>query len=210
PDIVLRAAFACHIGPKRRSGRSSSGLTHDAAKGTEPDFWGALRLARPRTTSAIQFPISHNLRIVRDLAQLPRFTEQNPLFTRGWDFIPSLCINLVPGLSRLHHLYGNLERCVDLLVHRLRGSGFADLQDLSVGGGENHGDHLVSAELLAQGRPRSVNAAVQESLLDRDQQVISQHTEEDVSLGAILQMMEDRPLSEGTLHPTEGGFHPGQ
>lgn len=33
------------------------------------------------------------------------------------------------------------EPASDLLVHRLRGRGFAGPQNLSVGGGQNHGDH---------------------------------------------------------------------
>jgi hypothetical protein len=69
----------------------------------------------------------------------------------------------------------------------------------------------VGAELLAQGPPRGVDvAAIQESLLDGYQQTLGQHAEENVCLGAMLQMMEDRPLHQGALHGTKGRFHPGQ
>jgi hypothetical protein len=69
------------------------------------------------------------------------------------------------------------------------------------------------AELLAQGRPRGMQVAVQESLLDRHQQVVSQHTKQDVGLGVILQMVEDRPparqqngRSRGSAESRPAGF----
>jgi hypothetical protein len=52
-----------------------------------------------------------------------------------------------------------------------------------------------------------VNAAVQEALLDTDQQVIGQHAQEDVGLGALLELMKDRPLHQRALKRAEGGLH---
>ena len=49
--------------------------------------------------------------------------------------------------------------------------------------------HLVSGKLTAQGFPRSVDTLFQEGALDADQQVIGQHTEEDVGFNPSLQMI---------------------
>src|SRR2546425_13310026 len=49
---------------------------------------------------------------------------------------------------------------------------------------EHHRDDLMRGELLAQRRPRRMHALVQEALLDRDEQVVGEHAEEDVRLHA--------------------------
>jgi len=72
----------------------------------------------------------------------------------------------VPSSDRLDHFEGHPERNVDLPMDRFRGGRFADLEDLAVASGQNDGDHPMGAGLLAQGRPRGVNARTEESLLD--------------------------------------------
>ena len=61
-------------------------------------------------------------------------------------------------------------------------------------------------QLLAESAPRGVGVTIQKSLLDSRQQMVSQDTEKDVGLGAILQMMKDRAFHQGTLHGTKGCF----
>ena len=68
----------------------------------------------------------------------------------------------------------------------------------------------MSAQLLAEGPPRGVDIAIQKSFLDCDQQVISQQAEENVRLGAPLEVMEDGPLHQRALHGPKSRFHPGQ
>ncbi len=99
----------------------------------------------------------------------------------------------MPGFDGLHNLCRDLERRVDFPVDWFRGGALANLQDLPVGGGQHHGDHLVGAQLLAQGPPRGVHTAIQESLLNRHQQMISQDAEEDMSLRAFFEMDADGP-----------------
>jgi len=41
-----------------------------------------------------------------------------------------------------------------------------------------------------------VNPGLQEPVLDRSQQMIGQHTKEDVGLHSVLQMMENGPLQQ--------------
>src|ERR1035438_6563254 len=73
-------------------------------------------------------------------------------------------------------------------------TGLAEDCPCAIAGRQNDGDHLVGAELLAQGPPRGVDIAIQKSLLDGRQQMVGQNAEENVGLGATLQMMEDGPL----------------
>jgi hypothetical protein len=51
---------------------------------------------------------------------------------------------------------------------------------------------------------------VQESLLNSHQQVVGQNTQEDVSLGPVLQMMEDGTFHERTVHGAERALYPCQ
>ncbi len=48
--------------------------------------------------------------------------------------------------------------------------------------------------------------AVPAGLLDGHQQMVGENAEEDMSLDAPLQMVEDRPLRERTFHGAEGGL----
>lgn len=112
----------------------------------------------------------------------------------GCDFIPSLCRDLVPAFHRSHNLRRNPERRVDFPVNRLRRSAPVDFQNPAIGRVKHHGDHLMSAQLLVQAPLRSVHPAIQESLLDGHQQVISQNAEEDMRLGAMPQVMKNGPL----------------
>ena len=52
-----------------------------------------------------------------------------------------------------------------------------------------------------------MDAAVEESLLDTDQQMIGEHAQEDVGLGAVLELVEDRPFQQRTLECAEGALH---
>jgi hypothetical protein len=49
-----------------------------------------------------------------------------------------------------------------------------------------------------------VDALVKKTLLDGDEQMVGQRTEEDVGLDAVLEVVEDRPLTQRALHVTEG------
>src|SRR5215468_1958208 len=55
-----------------------------------------------------------------------------------------------------------------------------------------------------------MDALVEKALLDGDQQMVSEHAEEDVSLDTVLELVEDRPLAQRTLHVTEGILDAGQ
>src|SRR3989449_3280369 len=64
----------------------------------------------------------------------------------------------------------------------------------------------MGAELLPQRPPGSVQAAIQVSFLHRHQEMVGQDAEEDMSLRALFEMMEDGPLHQRTLHRPEGGL----
>ena len=49
-----------------------------------------------------------------------------------------------------------------------------------------------------------MDALVEQSLLDGDQQVVGEHAEEDMSFSAALGVMKDRPLGERRFHVAEG------
>ncbi len=83
-------------------------------------------------------------------------------------FVPSLGFCPVPGFHGFHNLQRDLERRVDLTMGWLRGGCFSDLYDPAMGGGQHHGDHLVSAELLTQAPPRGVNVLIEKPLLNGD------------------------------------------
>jgi hypothetical protein len=48
---------------------------------------------------------------------------------------------------------------------------------------------------------------IQEPFFDGHQEMVSQDAEEDVRLRAILEMVEDGPLQQRTLHGPEGRLH---
>ncbi|MGH9397960.1 MAG: hypothetical protein ACRD18_14055 [Terriglobia bacterium] len=62
----------------------------------------------------------------------------------------------------------------------------------------------------AHGPPRSVQAAIQEPLLDDRQQMVSRDAEEDMGLGAAFEVMEDGPLGQRTVHRQGGRLDPRQ
>ena len=68
----------------------------------------------------------------------------------------------------------------------------------------------MCAKLLADGPPGSVDALVEESLFDGDQEMIGKDTQKDVSLGAILKVVENGTLAQRALHGSEGRLHPRQ
>jgi hypothetical protein len=55
-----------------------------------------------------------------------------------------------------------------------------------------------------------VDTLLQEGALNTDQQVVGQHTEEDVGFNPPLQMMEDRSFAQGAFHGAEGSLNPRQ
>ena len=130
------------------------------------------------------------------------------MFAADRDFVPSLCWRLFPALDGFHDLAGNVQSGVDVPGNRLRGGAFANLQDLSIARGQQDGDYLVRAKLLAQRPPRGKHAAIQEWLPDRHQQMVSQHAQENMRPSAMLQLVEDGPLRERTLHGPERRFDP--
>src|SRR5215218_4282193 len=109
-----------------------------------------------------------------------------------------------PGFDGNHDLVGDTECVVDKLMLLLRKGAFPDLEKLTTRRRQNRSDNLVGGKLLAQGRPRGMNLFSQKAGLDRDQQVIGQHAEKDVSLHSILEVMEDRSLPEWTLEIAKG------
>src|SRR5207249_6279759 len=119
-------------------------------------------------------------------------------------------VRLVPGLDRFHDLGRYVERGVDLAVHRFGYRSLPDFEHAAIGGGQNNGRHLMSAELLAKRPPGSVNPGFEESMLDGRQQMIGQYTKEDVRLGAVLEVMKNGPLHQWTLDVAEGIFHASQ
>jgi hypothetical protein len=54
-----------------------------------------------------------------------------------------------------------------------------------------------------------VDTLLQEGALDADQQVIGQHTKEDVGFNPSLQMMKDGSLAQGAFHRAECSLNPG-
>ena len=55
-----------------------------------------------------------------------------------------------------------------------------------------------------------MHALIEEVLVDADEHVVGEHAEEDVGLDPMLQVMEDRPLHERTLHVAEGVLDAGE
>ena len=108
------------------------------------------------------------------------------------------------GAHRLDDVRGDAEQIVELLVDGLGCGSAADGKDVAIGGGQVDGDHLVGGELFADRAPGSVEPAVAKGLLDGHQQVVSEHAQEDVRLHSLLEVMEDRPLSERALRTSAG------
>src|SRR5712691_11161406 len=104
-----------------------------------------------------------------------------------------------PSLPRCHDFGGHSESCVQLEVLRFRGRRSANPQGEILGGGENDRTHLVRPQRLADRRPRGVHALIEQSLLNRDQQMIGQHTQKNVRVHAHLFAMKNGPLFQRTL-----------
>ena len=93
----------------------------------------------------------------------------------------------VPGFDGFHDVGRNAKRGVDLAVLGLGSGGFADFQYSAVFiFGQNDGDDLMRAEFLANGPPGGVNSSLQEPVFDGGQQMVGQHTKENVSLCPVL------------------------
>ena len=115
-----------------------------------------------------------------------------------------------PSLDGRHDLLGNGEDPVDQPMLGLGRGGPADFEQVPVGGRQDGCDDLVGAELLTERRPRGVDGLVEESLLNGDQQVVGEHTKEDVCLDAVLKMVEDRPLAQRAFHVAKSILDAGQ
>jgi len=59
-------------------------------------------------------------------------------------------------------------------------------------------------ESVTQARPGGVDAMVEQSFFDRDQQMVGQQTKEDMRIGAPLFVVEDWPDDERRFHVAEG------
>src|SRR5208283_2004720 len=97
-----------------------------------------------------------------------------------------------------------VEAAVEVEDVGLRGCGLADAQAGAVVGWQDDGADLVALEGVAHSRPRGMDALVEQSPLDGDQQMVGEHAEKDVGFGAALGVMEDRPLGERRFHIAEG------
>jgi len=95
---------------------------------------------------------------------------------------------------------GNPQEIVELNVLRLRLRSLADPQHRSLVRGQHHRRYLVGLQRLAHRGPRGMHPLAQKRVLDRHQEVIGQHAQEDVRLHAPLELMEDRSLRQRALH----------
>ena len=105
---------------------------------------------------------------------------------------------------------GNAKRIVDGLMLLLWIRAFPDLEKLATRSRQHRSDHLMGGELFAQGRPRGMYLFSQKAGFDRNQQVIGQHSEKDVGLHSILELMKDRTLPEWALQIAKGILDSGQ
>ena len=55
-----------------------------------------------------------------------------------------------------------------------------------------------------------MDALVEKCFLDCDEKMIGQHAKENMSVDAMLELMEDRPLGERRLHVPEGSLGSGE
>ena len=65
----------------------------------------------------------------------------------------------------------------------------------------------MGAELLTDRPPGGVNAGLQEPVLDGRQQVVGQHTQENMRLRPVFEVMKNGPLHQRTLQVSKGIFH---
>ena len=70
---------------------------------------------------------------------------------------------------------------VELLDVGVRGRGLPDAQAFAIVGWQDDGADLMGFEDVAYRGPRCMDAVVEQGLLDRDQQMIGQHTKKGVS-----------------------------
>ena len=105
---------------------------------------------------------------------------------------------------------GDGEGAVEVLDLGFGGCGLADAQGRTAVGWQDDGADLVALEGVAHGRPGGVDAVIEERLLDRDQQMVGEHAQEDVRFGAALGVMEDRPFGERRFHVAEGVLGAGE
>ena len=115
-----------------------------------------------------------------------------------------------PGVLGPDDLGGDAEGAVEVLGLRFGGCGLADAQHGPVVGWQDNGADLMALEGVAHGWPGGVDAVVEECLLDRDQQMVGEHAEEDVGFGAVLGLMEDRACGERRFHVAEGVLGAGE
>lgn len=93
---------------------------------------------------------------------------------------------------------------VEFLDVGVGGRGLTDAQACAIVGWQDDGADLMGFEDVAYRRPRCMDAVVEQGLLDRDQQMIGQHTKKNVGVDATLQMVPNRPFSERRFHVTKG------
>src|SRR5664279_2444940 len=84
-------------------------------------------------------------------------------------------------------------------MRRLRCGTLADAQDQVPIGGQYNRIDLVRLQRLADGRPRSVDAGIEQGLLDGNQQMVGQYAEKNMRLHPSLFVVKDRPLTQWRL-----------
>ena len=102
----------------------------------------------------------------------------------------------------------HLEHTIDLSVHVVRSGCLADLQDPAIGRGQHDGRDLVGRQLPPQRGPRRMAPLVETPLLDGHEEMVGEHAEEDVGLHAVLEVVEDRALHQGSLQGAKRGLDP--
>lgn len=85
-------------------------------------------------------------------------------------------------------------------------AGFADVDRASIGEGEPGGDEAVRAEKAADGLPLACVFVSLQALADPTQEVVGEHTDEDVAVDAVFELMEIRPQSERAFELAEASL----
>src|SRR6266436_3436135 len=95
----------------------------------------------------------------------------------------------------------------------MRGFGrrvFSYSQYQSAVGGRHNLKNLMRLQSLAHGGPRGVDALVEKSLLNGNQQMVGQHTKKDVRFHSPFLVMKDRPLAQRRLERSKRRLSPRQ
>ena len=138
------------------------------------------------------------------------FLRTKSFGVKGIVFLLVTIGGLRPGVFRSDDVRGEAEVSIDPLDVWIGSCGLSDAQRRAVVGGQDDGADLMGLEDVAQARPGGVDGLVEQGFFDGDEQMVCQDAKKDMSVGAGLEVVEDRSYGERRFHVAEGIFGAGK